>query len=152
MTEAPRILVLNGPNLNTLGTREPHLYGHETLKDVEALVLQRAATYGMEVDFMQSNFEGELLEALHRGRTSNVGCVINPAGLTHTSVVLHDAIKASELPTVEVHITNPHTREAFRHYSFVSPVAVAVIAGAGISGYGFGIDIIASRFSSPQTS
>lgn len=147
MSKPPRILVLNGPNLNTLGTREPDLYGRETLDDVEKLVRERARVHGMEVDFLQSNFEGELIEALHRGRMLNVGCVINPAGLTHTSVVLHDAIKASELPTVEVHITNPHTREEFRHHSFVSPVALAVIAGAGIAGYGFGIDIVANKVS-----
>jgi 3-dehydroquinate dehydratase-2 len=140
-----RVLVLNGPNLNMLGTREPEIYGSDTIADVERLVRARAAVHGLEVDFLQSNHEGDLIDALHRGRTENVGCVVNPAGLTHTSIALHDAIKASELDVVEVHISNPHTREAFRHHSFVSPVAAAVIAGAGVSGYAFGVDIIAAR-------
>jgi 3-dehydroquinate dehydratase-2 len=140
-----RVLVLNGPNLNMLGTREPEIYGSDSIADVERLVRDRAATHGLEVDFLQSNHEGDLIDALHRGRSENIGCVINPAGLTHTSVALHDAIKASELDVVEVHISNPHTREAFRHHSFVSPVAKAVIAGAGVSGYAFGVDIIAAR-------
>ncbi|WP_115787636.1 type II 3-dehydroquinate dehydratase [Arthrobacter silvisoli] len=149
-----RVLVLNGPNLNMLGTREPEIYGSDSIADVENLVRARAAIHGFEVDFLQSNHEGDLIDALHRGRTDNVGCVINPAGLTHTSVALHDAIKASELDVVEVHISNPHTRESFRHHSFVSPVAAAVIAGAGVSGYAFGIDIIAARHaqrSTPET-
>ena len=140
-----RVLVLNGPNLNMLGTREPEIYGSDSIADVERLVRDRAATHGLEVDFLQSNHEGDLIDALHRGCSENIGCVINPAGLTHTSVALHDAIKASELDVVEVHISNPHTREAFRHHSFVSPVAKAVIAGAGVSGYAFGVDIIAAR-------
>ncbi|HEY8701286.1 MAG TPA: type II 3-dehydroquinate dehydratase [Arthrobacter sp.] len=141
-----RILVLNGPNLNMLGTREPEIYGSDSITDVERLVRDRAATHGLEVDFLQSNHEGDLIDALHRGRSENIGCVINPAGLTHTSVALHDAIKASELDVVEVHISNPHTRETFRHHSFVSSVAKAVIAGAGVSGYAFGVDIIAARY------
>lgn len=146
-----RVLVLNGPNLNMLGTREPEIYGSDTIADVERLVRARAATHGLEVDFLQSNHEGDLIDALHRGRSENVGCVINPAGLTHTSVALHDAIKASELDVVEVHISNPHTRESFRHHSFVSPVATAVVAGAGVSGYAFGVDIIAARHARRST-
>jgi 3-dehydroquinate dehydratase-2 len=146
-----RVLVLNGPNLNMLGTREPEIYGSDTIADVERLVRERAATHGLEVDFVQSNHEGNLIDALHRGRNENIGCVINPAGLTHTSVALHDAIKASELDVVEVHISNPHTREAFRHHSFVSPVAKAVVAGAGIMGYAFGVDIIAARLRAETT-
>lgn len=147
-----RVLVLNGPNLNMLGTREPEIYGSDSIADVERLVRDRAATHGLEVDFLQSNHEGDLIDALHRGRSENIGCVINPAGLTHTSVALHDAIKASELDVVEVHISNPHTRETFRHHSFVSPVAKAVIAGAGVSGYAFGVDIIAARHAARSTS
>lgn len=146
-----RILVLNGPNLNMLGLREPAIYGRETLGDVERLVAERAAARGLEVDCLQSNHEGELIDALHRGRTENVGCVINPGGLTHTSVALMDAVKASELPTVEVHISNPHAREEFRHHSYISLVAVAVVAGAGIAGYGHGVDILADRVA-PQRS
>lgn len=140
-----RILVLNGPNLNLLGHREPAIYGRDTLADVESLARDRAAVHGWEIDFFQSNHEGALIDELHRGRTRNVGCVFNPAGYTHTSVALQDAVLASEMPTVEVHLSNPHAREDFRHRSFISPVAVAVVAGAGIAGYGFGIDILASR-------
>lgn len=140
-----RILVLNGPNLNLLGQREPEVYGRQTLADVEDLVRERAAGHGLEIDFFQSNHEGELIDELHRGRARNAGCVFNPAGYTHTSVALLDAVKASELPTVEVHLSNPHAREEFRHHSFISPAAVAVIAGAGIAGYGFAVDILAAR-------
>lgn len=146
-----RVLVLNGPNLNMLGTRQPEIYGKNSIDDVEFLVRARAAAHGLEVDFLQSNHEGDLIDALHQGRIENIGCVINPAGLTHTSVALHDAIKASELDVVEVHISNPHTRESFRHHSFVSPAATAVIAGAGITGYAFGVDIIAARHAERST-
>lgn len=140
-----RILVLNGPNLNLLGLREPAIYGHETLEDVERLVRERAAGHGLGVDFFQSNHEGALIDELHLGRTRNVGCVLNPAGFTHTSVALLDAVKASELPTVEVHLSNPHAREEFRHHSYISPAATAIVAGAGVLGYALGVDILANR-------
>lgn len=139
------VLVLNGPNLNLLGTREPSIYGRATLADVERLCRERAAGHGLATEFLQSNHEGALIDALHAARDSAIGCVFNPGGYTHTSVAIHDAIKATEIPTVEVHISNPHAREPFRHRSYVSPVAVAVIAGAGVAGYGYGIDIIAGR-------
>ncbi|MEW1977090.1 type II 3-dehydroquinate dehydratase [Kocuria palustris] len=142
----PRILVLNGPNLNMLGTREPEIYGSQTLADIEALVAQRAQELGAEVDFRQSNLEGELIVALQQARGSHVGCVLNAAGLTHTSVSLHDAVKASELPTVEVHLSNPHAREDFRHVSFLSPIADAVIAGAGAQGYLYAVDLLMTRY------
>ncbi|WP_439647612.1 type II 3-dehydroquinate dehydratase [Corynebacterium hylobatis] len=138
-------MLLNGPNLNMLGQREPDIYGHSTLEDVVALVRDRAAGHGLEVDALQSNHEGGLIDALHRARGTHVGCVINPGGLTHTSVALLDAVRASELPTVEVHISNPHAREAFRHHSYISGAAKAVIAGAGIAGYGFAVDILAAH-------
>lgn len=142
---ADTVLVLNGPNLNLLGTREPAIYGHATLADVERLCRERSAQHGLGIEFFQSNHEGALIDALHSARNRVTGCVFNPGAYTHTSVALHDAIKATEIPTVEVHISNPHAREPFRQHSYVSSVAVAVIAGAGIAGYGYGIDIIASR-------
>ncbi|BAU94824.1 3-dehydroquinate dehydratase [Corynebacterium suranareeae] len=139
-----KILLLNGPNLNMLGKREPEIYGHDTLEDVVALVTAEAAKHGLEVEALQSNHEGELIDALHKARGTHIGCVLNPAGLTHTSVALLDAVKASELPTVEVHISNPHAREEFRHHSFISLAAVSVIAGAGIQGYRYAVDILAN--------
>nr|8IDU_A Chain A, 3-dehydroquinate dehydratase [Corynebacterium glutamicum ATCC 13032]8IDU_B Chain B, 3-dehydroquinate dehydratase [Corynebacterium glutamicum ATCC 13032]8IDU_C Chain C, 3-dehydroquinate dehydratase [Corynebacterium glutamicum ATCC 13032]8IDU_D Chain D, 3-dehydroquinate dehydratase [Corynebacterium glutamicum ATCC 13032]8IDU_E Chain E, 3-dehydroquinate dehydratase [Corynebacterium glutamicum ATCC 13032]8IDU_F Chain F, 3-dehydroquinate dehydratase [Corynebacterium glutamicum ATCC 1303 len=139
-----KILLLNGPNLNMLGKAEPDIYGHDTLEDVVALATAEAAKHGLEVEALQSNHEGELIDALHNARGTHIGCVINPGGLTHTSVALLDAVKASELPTVEVHISNPHAREEFRHHSYISLAAVSVIAGAGIQGYRFAVDILAN--------
>lgn len=136
-------LILNGPNLNLLGTREPEVYGHATLADVENLCREKAAGLGWSVEFVQSNHEGELLDAIHAARGRVAGLVINPAAFTHTSVALLDALKAVDLPTVEVHISNPHAREPFRHHSYVSPAARAVIAGAGIAGYGFALEVLA---------
>ncbi|WP_144791150.1 type II 3-dehydroquinate dehydratase [Kocuria palustris] len=143
----PRILVLNGPNLNMLGTREPAIYGSQTLADIEALTAERAEALGAEIDFRQSNHEGELIDALQQARGTHLGCILNAAGLTHTSVSLHDAVKASELPTVEVHLSNPHAREEFRHLSYISPVAEAVIAGAGAHGYLYALDLLMARHS-----
>lgn len=138
------VLVLNGPNLNLLGQREPEVYGRDSLQDVEALCRERARSHGWEAEFLQSNHEGDLVDALHAARGRVQGIVINPAALTHTSVALLDALKAVEIPAVEVHLSNPHAREPFRHHSYVSPVARAVIAGAGIAGYGFAIDVLAA--------
>lgn len=142
-----RVLVLNGPNLNLLGTREPEIYGTATLADVEALCAERAAEHGLEVTCLQSNHEGALVDALHEARAAGdvLGVVLNAAAYTHTSVALLDAVKACELPVVEVHLSNPHAREAFRHTSYLSPVAVAVIAGAGIHGYGWAVEHLARR-------
>jgi 3-dehydroquinate dehydratase II len=140
--DRPRVLVLNGPNLNMLGTREPTIYGTHTLRDIEALVTARAHELGLDVDCFQSNHEGELIDALHAARSTHAGLVVNAAGLTHTSVVLRDAVAASELPFVEVHITNVHAREPFRHTSLLSDLAQAVIAGAGIRGYEFGLEVL----------
>ncbi|MGO0576426.1 type II 3-dehydroquinate dehydratase [Ornithinimicrobium panacihumi] len=147
-----RILVLNGPNLNLLGTREPEIYGTATLADVESLCAERAATHDLLVTCQQSNHEGGLVDALHEAADAGdvVGCVLNAGAYTHTSVALLDAIKATGLPTVEVHISNPHAREAFRHHSYLSPVALAVIAGAGIAGYGFAVDVLAQHLSSTE--
>lgn len=134
-----RILVLNGPNLNLLGTREPEIYGHETLKDVEELCRAAAAQAGYEVEFLQSNHEGVLIDAIHAARGQVAGIVVNPGAFTHTSIALADAISGVQLPVIEVHISNVHRREAFRHHSYISPVAASIIVGAGVNGYVLGV-------------
>ncbi|GAB3560342.1 type II 3-dehydroquinate dehydratase [Arthrobacter alkaliphilus] len=152
MTEAPTaneagrgtILVLNGPNLNLLGTREPEKYGTSTLADVEQLAINAAEAHGFTVDCVQSNHEGDLVDAIHGARGTAAGIVINAGAYTHTSVALRDAIAAVQLPAVEVHITNVHQREEFRHHSYLSPVCKAVIVGAGVLGYKLAIDYLAS--------
>jgi 3-dehydroquinate dehydratase II len=140
-----KLLILNGPNLNLLGTREPHIYGADTLADVEKLAADAAETRGMTVECFQSNHEGALIDAVHAARGTAAGIVINPGGFTHTSVALRDALSGVDLPVVEVHISNVHRREEFRHHSYISGVAEAVIAGAGISGYRFAIELLADR-------
>jgi 3-dehydroquinate dehydratase-2 len=137
------ILVVNGPNLNLLGVREPGLYGSATLADVEALVRSRADGHGFDVDFFQSNWEGAIIDKVHAARGTAAGIIVNPGGLTSTSISLLDALLAVDLPTVEVHVTNIHRREEFRHLSYVSKAAIAVIAGAGVAGYEFAVDVIA---------
>ena len=142
------ILVLNGPNLNLLGAREPAIYGNATLLDVERLCRDAAASHGHEIDFRQSNHEGVLIDALHEAGAAAVGTLIgvvfNAGAFTHTSVALHDAIKAIALPVVEVHLSNVHAREAFRHHSFLSPACVGVIAGFGARSYVLAIDALAT--------
>ena len=134
------LLILNGPNLNTLGTREPHIYGHDSLADVEALCVKAAAEYGRTVDFRQSNHEGVLIDWIQEARTGHDGVIINPAGYSHTSVALHDALALLEgKPILEVHISNIHKRESFRHHSYISSVADGVIAGCGVQGYALAI-------------
>ena len=135
MTSDRRLLLVNGPNLNLLGTREPALYGTDTLDDVEALVTEAAAARGYEVRAVQSNHEGVLLDAIHAARTDCAGIVINPGGLTHTSVVLRDALSGVSLPVAEVHISDVMARESFRHHSYVADVAVVHVIGKGIAGY-----------------
>ncbi|MCX7890278.1 MAG: 3-dehydroquinate dehydratase [Rhodobacteraceae bacterium] len=132
------ILVLNGPNLNLLGEREPEVYGRETLADVEALC--RAAAKGAAIDFRQTNDEAEMIGWIHAARREAAAIVINPAAWTHTSVAILDALSAFEGPVIEVHLSNVHRRESFRHHSYVSSRADAVIAGAGSQGYVFGIE------------
>lgn len=145
MADSPsRILVANGPNLNLLGTREPGVYGAATLADVETLCTQTGQRLGLGIDVMQSNHEGALVDAIQAARGTAQGIVINPAAYTHTSVAIADALRAVELPVVEVHISNVHAREEFRKHSYVSPVAAAVIAGAGVEGYRFAIEHLAS--------
>ncbi len=130
-----RILILNGPNLNMLGVREPEIYGTQTLADIEALCRAKAKELGHEIDFRQSNHEGELVECIQQARGAYDGIVINAAAYTHTSVAIHDALKIFGGPIVEVHLSDPKTREPFRHHSFIAPLAAAVIAGKGMQGY-----------------
>ena len=138
------IFVLNGPNLNLLGTREPEKYGHSTLADVEKLCRTTAARFGLDIDFRQSNIEGELVTWIQEALSKKaVGLVINPAGYTTTSVAILDALFMLKAPVVEVHITNIHQREEFRHHSYVSKAAKAVMAGFGIDGYALAITGIA---------
>jgi 3-dehydroquinate dehydratase II len=137
------VYVLNGPNLNLLGVREPAVYGRETLADVQAACEEAAAGLGLAVRFAQSNHEGQLIDWVHEARTAAAGIVINPGGLTHTSVSLMDALSASELPVIEVHLSNIHRRESFRHLSYVSRVAVGVICGLGPHGYVLALEAMA---------
>jgi 3-dehydroquinate dehydratase-2 len=137
------VVVLNGPNLNLLGEREPEVYGHETLADVEKRCRAAAADAGLSVDFRQSNHEGVLVDALHEVRTSAAGIVLNAGALTHTSVALRDAVAAVAVPVIEVHISNVHAREAFRHHSYLSAVVDGVIVGCGTQGYELAIARIA---------
>lgn len=129
------VYILNGPNLNLLGQRQPEVYGHETLVDVEARCAALAAELGLEMRFFQSNHEGVLIDLIHEARLQASGIVINPAAFTHTSVAILDALNAFDAPVLEVHISNVHKREAFRHHSFVSARAEGVIAGFGTEGY-----------------
>lgn len=145
MTEnaARTLLLLNGPNLNMLGTREPEIYGRETLEDVQLLAQSTAQELGFELKALQSNHEGVLLDAIHEARTTAAGIIINPGAFTHTSIALADAISGVSLPTIEVHISNVHRREEFRHHSFISPVAASIIIGAGINGYKLAVEQLA---------
>lgn len=129
------VLVLNGPNLNMLGKRQPQIYGRETLADIETACRAEARRLGIALEFAQSNHEGVLIDLIQAAREKNSAIVINAGAYTHTSVALLDALNAAELPTVEVHISNIYKRESFRHHSYISPVAVGVIAGLGTQGY-----------------
>lgn len=140
-----RLLLVNGPNLNLLGTREPAVYGFETLEDVEALVTEAAVAHGYEVRAIQSNHEGVLIDAIHEARHDCAGIVINPGGLTHTSVVLRDALAGVALPVAEVHISDIMTREEFRHHSYVADVAVVHVVGQGVAGYGTATEQLVAR-------
>lgn len=144
------ILVLNGPNLNLLGTREPGIYGAATLADVEALCHATAKAHGHTVTFLQSNHEGALIDALHEaGRAHRagelIGVVFNAGGYTHTSVALHDAIKGIDAPVIEVHISNVHAREPFRNHSYLSPAAAGIVVGFGTDGYWLAIEGLVAR-------
>ena len=129
------VFVLNGPNLNLLGRREPQIYGSTTLQDIEKLVREKAEALGAAVTFRQSNHEGHLVDWIHEAGAQGAGIIINAGAYTHTSVALLDALNAAELPVVEVHLSNIYKRESFRHHSYISPAAVGVIAGLGSQGY-----------------
>jgi 3-dehydroquinate dehydratase II len=144
------LFVLNGPNLNLLGKRQPHIYGHETLADVEAGCRKAAAAHNLDVRFHQSNREYEIIDWIHEAREQAVGIVINPAAFTHTSVAILDALNAFEPPVVEVHISNVHKRESFRHHSYVSLRADGVIAGCGTQGYVLAIERLAHLVSTAK--
>lgn len=139
------ILILNGPNLNMLGTREPEIYGSETLADIEARCRSRAETLGVEVDFRQSNIEGELVGWIQDARTSASGIIINAAAYTHTSLALLDALNACDMPIVEVHLSNIHQRESFRHKSYIARAADGMICGLGSLGYELALEAVAKR-------
>lgn len=139
----PTVLILNGPNLNLLGKREPEIYGRQTLADIESDCREQAAALGLAIDFRQSNHEGVLIDAIHEAREQAAGIIINPAALTHTSIAIYDALKTFAGPIVEVHLSNIHQREAFRHLSYVSLVAKAVIAGCGAHGYLLALEAMA---------
>ena len=142
---AKTIYVLNGPNLNLLGTREPTIYGRSTLKQVETLCRKAAAAHGIAIEFRQSNHEGVIVDWIQEaGAKKALGIVLNPAGFTTTSVAIHDAIKAVNVPVIETHISNIHAREPWRHHSYVSYVAKAVICGFGVQGYALAIDGLAA--------
>lgn len=144
------VYVLNGPNLNLLGTREPEIYGRQTLSDIEQAVDAHAARCGLTVDFRQSNHEGVLIDWIQEARTKASAIVFNPGGYSHTSVAIHDALRMVTCPVIEVHLSNPHRREAFRHHSYVSTAATGVICGLGATGYLLAIDAVASLLKTPR--
>lgn len=137
------LFVLNGPSLQLLGKREPHLYGHETLAQIEARCAVRAKAHGREIVFRQTNHEGALIDWIFEARETAAGLVLNGAAYTHTSVALHDALRTLDIPVIEVHLSNPYAREAFRQHSYVSPVARGVICGLGPIGYELAIEALA---------
>lgn len=142
-TAKPLALIVNGPNLNLLGTREPSIYGSASLEDVEREVARSAASLGWDAEFLQSNHEGVLIDAIHSARGRVSGIVLNPGGLSHTSVSLRDAVVSADVPTVEVHVSNIHAREVFRGHSFISAVVRGVIVGAGTHGYVLALELLA---------
>lgn len=135
--------VLNGPNLNMLGTRQPEVYGSTTLQDIEALCTDKAKLLGFELRFAQTNHEGALVELIHNAKDTAAGIVLNAGAYTHTSVAIHDALASVALPCIEVHLSNIHAREPFRHKSFVTPVAAGLICGLGAQGYAFALEALA---------
>lgn len=139
-----KVLVINGPNLNLLGTREPEIYGYDTLADIEARCQALGKVQGLAVEFKQSNYEGAIVEWIHDAINTIDAIVINAGAYTHTSVAIHDALRAFSGCKVELHISNPHLRESFRHISYVSPAVDAVVAGLGVAGYEHVIELLPS--------
>ncbi|MFQ5972784.1 MAG: type II 3-dehydroquinate dehydratase [Alphaproteobacteria bacterium] len=145
MTAQPIIFVLNGPNLNLLGEREPDVYGGESLEDIRSACAGAAANAGFDLDFRQSNHEGDLVGWIHEARDAAAGVAINAGGYTHSSVAIHDALRLLEVPVIEVHLSNVFRREAYRHHSYVAPAATGVICGLGADGYVLAIEALARR-------
>jgi 3-dehydroquinate dehydratase-2 len=137
------VLILNGPNLNLLGTRQPHIYGSTSLADVEKICKARGNVHDLEISFHQSNKEYEIIETIHEGINGAAGIIINPAAFTHTSVAILDALNMFEQPIIELHISNPHKRETFRHHSYVTFAATGLICGLGVNGYSLAVDAMA---------
>ena len=149
------LLILNGPNLNLLGTREPSIYGATTLADVETQCRDAAARLGHTIDFRQTNHEGVLIDAIHEAGRAHaagtlIGVVLNAGAYTHSSIALHDAIKGIDAPVIEVHISNVHARDAFRHHSWIAPVAAGIVIGFGVDGYVLAIEGLARRAARPR--
>lgn len=142
MNVSMKIYVINGPNLNLLGTREPEIYGKDTLECIAIRCKERAKEYGLDVDFMQSNHEGEIVEWIQNAINTADAVIINAGAYTHTSIAIHDALRAFSGFKIELHISNPHLRETFRHISFMSPAVDAVVAGLGVGGYDHVIDLL----------
>ncbi len=140
------ILILNGPNLNLLGTRQPEVYGSTTLADIESACRGKAEDMGVALDFQQSNHEGVLIDAIHTAKGRHDGIILNAGALTHTSIAIMDAINSVELPVIELHLSNIHARESFRHKSWIAPVALGQICGFGAHGYSLAIDALAAHF------
>ncbi|MCC5968196.1 MAG: type II 3-dehydroquinate dehydratase [Natronohydrobacter sp.] len=141
----PKIFILNGPNLNLLGQRQPEIYGHETLDDLARLCDAEAARLGLEVDFRQSNHEGALVDMIHEARGAAQGIILNAGAYTHTSIAIFDALNVYDGPVIEVHISNIHKREPFRHHSYIAARADAMIAGCGTQGYALALAHLAQR-------
>jgi 3-dehydroquinate dehydratase II len=140
----PIIYILNGPNLNLLGTREPEIYGTQTLDDIGAMLSEQAEQLGLSIDMRQSNHEGHLIDWLHEANTVGAKAVLlNAGGYTHSSIAIHDAIKSIKVPVIEVHLSDPHTREEFRHLSYVAMAAIASFAGHGAKSYSLALDAAA---------
>ncbi len=137
-----RVLILNGPNLNLLGTRQPEVYGTTTLADIEQMCTDHAGD--AQITFVQSNHEGTMIDAIHAAKSAQDGIILNAGAYTHSSVALHDALASVEVPCVEVHLSNIHARESFRHHSYIAPVAIGQIAGFGAQGYLFALDALAT--------
>ncbi len=144
------ILILNGPNLNLLGTRQPEIYGRTTLDEVEALCRETAASLGVDIEFLHSNHEGVLIDAVHGARGRHDGLIINAGGLTHTSISLMDAITGVQIPAIELHISNTHAREDFRKHSYISKAAYGIICGFGPFGYTLALRALAERLKQPS--